>query len=82
MIVSCQRDASAASVTAVLPYLCYARKGRNSKPRDPVTTRYVAMLRQFGFRSTLHVYGSGRQNAIRAGSKEALCSSEYWFPSI
>ena len=38
------RDASAARVTAVIPYLCYARKDRKSKPRDPVTTRYVAML--------------------------------------
>lgn len=38
------RDASAARVTAVLPYLCYARKDRKSKPRDPVTTRYVAAL--------------------------------------
>lgn len=38
------RDASAARVTAVLPYLCYARKDRRSKPRDPVTTRYAAAL--------------------------------------
>jgi ribose-phosphate pyrophosphokinase len=38
------RDASAARVTAVLPYLCYARKDRKSKPRDPVTTRYVAAM--------------------------------------
>jgi ribose-phosphate pyrophosphokinase len=38
------RDASARSVTAVVPYLCYARKDRKSKPRDPVTTRYVAAL--------------------------------------
>jgi ribose-phosphate pyrophosphokinase len=37
-------ESSAASVTAVLPYLCYARKDRQTKPRDPVTTRYVAML--------------------------------------
>ncbi len=36
------RDAGAASVTAVVPYLCYARKDRRTKPRDPVTTRYVA----------------------------------------
>lgn len=36
------RDASAARVTAVAPYLCYARKDRKSKARDPVTTRYVA----------------------------------------
>jgi ribose-phosphate pyrophosphokinase len=38
------RDSSAARVTAVVPYLCYARKDRKSKPRDPVTTRYVAAL--------------------------------------
>ena len=38
------RDASAASVTAVVPYLCYARKDRRTKPRDPVTSRYVAQL--------------------------------------
>jgi ribose-phosphate pyrophosphokinase len=38
------KDAGAASVTAVCPYLCYARKDRRTKPRDPVTTRYVANL--------------------------------------
>ena len=38
------RDASAARITAVIPYLCYARKDRKSKSRDPVTTRYVAAL--------------------------------------
>jgi ribose-phosphate pyrophosphokinase len=38
------RDASAERVTAVVPYLCYSRKDRKSKPRDPVTTRYVASL--------------------------------------
>ncbi|MFN7085695.1 MAG: ribose-phosphate diphosphokinase [Burkholderiales bacterium] len=38
------KDASAARVTAVLPYLCYARKDRRTKPRDPVTTRYLACL--------------------------------------
>jgi ribose-phosphate pyrophosphokinase len=31
-------------VTAVIPYLAYARKDRQTKPRDPVTTRYVAVL--------------------------------------
>lgn len=38
------KDAGAGRVTAVMPYLCYARKDRRSKPRDPVTTRYVAQL--------------------------------------
>lgn len=38
------RDAGAARVTAVTPYLCYARKDRRTKSRDPITTRYVAAL--------------------------------------
>lgn len=38
------KDASARRVTAVVPYLCYARKDRKTKARDPVTTRYVAQL--------------------------------------
>lgn len=37
-------EASARSVTAVVPYLCYSRKDRQTKARDPVTTRYVAQL--------------------------------------
>lgn len=38
------KDASAKRVTAVVPYLAYARKDRKTKSRDPVTTRYVATL--------------------------------------
>ena len=38
------RDAGAARVTLVAPYLCYARKDRRTNPRDPVTTRYVARM--------------------------------------
>jgi ribose-phosphate pyrophosphokinase len=38
------KDAAAARVTAVVPYLAYARKDQKTKPRDPVTTRYVAAL--------------------------------------
>jgi ribose-phosphate pyrophosphokinase len=38
------KDAGAARVTAVAPYLCYARKDRRTKPFDPVTTRYVGAL--------------------------------------
>jgi ribose-phosphate pyrophosphokinase len=37
-------DASAAHVTAVVPFLCYSRKERRTQPRDPVTTRYVAQM--------------------------------------
>jgi len=38
------KDAGAARVTAVTPYLCYARKDRRTKPHDPVATRYVAQM--------------------------------------
>ncbi len=38
------KDAGARRVTAVAPYLCYARKDRRTKANDPVTTRYVAAL--------------------------------------
>jgi ribose-phosphate pyrophosphokinase len=38
------KDAGAARVTALVPYLCYARKDRRTKVNDPVTTRYVAGL--------------------------------------
>ncbi len=36
------KDAGAAHVTALVPYLCYARKDRRTKVSDPVTTRYIA----------------------------------------
>jgi len=42
--VGALKDAGAARVTALTPYLCYARKDRRTKPNDPVTIRYVASL--------------------------------------
>ena len=38
------KDARAERVTAVVPYLCYARKDRRTQPRDPITTKYVAQM--------------------------------------
>jgi ribose-phosphate pyrophosphokinase len=38
------KNAGAARVIAVVPYLCYARKDRRTKSNDPVTTRYVAAM--------------------------------------
>jgi ribose-phosphate pyrophosphokinase len=38
------RDAGAERVTAIVPFLCYSRKDRRTKSRDPITTRYVAAL--------------------------------------
>lgn len=42
--ISALKDAAARRVTAVVPYLAYARKDRKTQARDPVTTRYVAAL--------------------------------------
>jgi ribose-phosphate pyrophosphokinase len=42
--VATLKDAGAERVTAIVPYLCYARKDRRTKARDPVTMRYVASL--------------------------------------
>lgn len=42
--IAAVKDASAGRVTAVVPYLCYARKDRKTQSRDPVTTRYIGSL--------------------------------------
>ncbi len=44
--VGALKDAGARCVTAVVPYVAYSRKDRRTKPRDPVTTRYVATILQ------------------------------------
>lgn len=44
MFCATLREHGAARVTAVVPYLAYARKDRQTKPFDPVTQRYVAQL--------------------------------------
>ena len=44
MFIATLREHGAARVTAVVPYLAYARKDRQTKPFDPVTLRYVAQL--------------------------------------
>lgn len=42
--LAAMKENGARRVTAVIPYLAYARKDRQTKPRDPVTTRYMAQL--------------------------------------
>lgn len=44
MFVGALREHGAVRVTAVVPYLAYARKDRRTKPYDPVSLRYVAQL--------------------------------------
>jgi ribose-phosphate pyrophosphokinase len=67
------KDAAAARVTAVLPYLAYTRKDTKTNPRDPVTLRYVATLFEaVGTDSilTLDVHNtSAFQNAVRCGTE-------------
>jgi ribose-phosphate pyrophosphokinase len=67
------RDAAAARVTAVVPYLAYARKDTKTNPRDPLTLRYVAtMFEAVGTASllTLDVHNtSAFQNAFRCGTE-------------
>lgn len=43
-LIGTLKDHGAARVTAVVPYLCYARKDRRTQPHDPLTQRYVAAL--------------------------------------
>lgn len=38
------KDSFAGRVTALVPYMAYARKDRRTKPRDPVAMRYTAQL--------------------------------------
>lgn len=44
MFIATLRDHGAAKVTAVVPYLAYGRKDRQTKPQDPLNLRYVAQL--------------------------------------
>ena len=44
--VGALKDAGASRVIAVLPYVAYSRKDRRTKPRDPVTVRYLATALQ------------------------------------
>ncbi len=44
MFIATVREHGARRVTAVVPYLAYARKDRQTKPFDPVAQRYVAQL--------------------------------------
>jgi ribose-phosphate pyrophosphokinase len=75
------KDAAAARVTAVVPYLAYARKDRKSKPRDPVTTRYVAALFEAVGTDTvvtLDVHNlAAFQNAFRCGTEHLEASQMF-----
>ncbi|HTO80274.1 MAG TPA: ribose-phosphate pyrophosphokinase [Methylocystis sp.] len=68
------KDAGACCVTLVAPYLCFQRKDRQTKPRDPVATRYLAQL--------LEAMGTARVMTIDAHNLAAYqnafrCDSEH-----
>ena len=44
MFIATLKDDGASRVTAVVPYLAYARKDQRTKDHDPVNLRYVAQL--------------------------------------
>jgi ribose-phosphate pyrophosphokinase len=44
LFIGALRQNGAKRITAVAPYLCYSRKERQTKPRDPVSTSSVARL--------------------------------------
>jgi len=72
--IAALKDASAKRVTAIVPYLCYARKDRKTKPRDPVTTRYVAQL--FEAAGTDHIVTIDVHN-LQAFQNSFRCPTEH-----
>lgn len=83
------KDAGSARLTAVIPYLCYARKDRKTKPRDPLSSRYVAsLLESVGIDRvvTLDVHNlSAYQNAFRCRSEHLEAKKlflEHFIPLI
>ena len=60
ILMATLRDHGARRLIALVPYLCYARKDRRTKLRDPLATRYVAQL--FEAVGTDHVIAFGIHN--------------------
>jgi ribose-phosphate pyrophosphokinase len=73
------KDAAAKEVTAVVPYLAYARKDRKTQPRDPVTLRYLAQLFEAVGTDALLVLEvhnpAAFQNAFRCNTEALDCTS-------
>ncbi|WP_022835740.1 ribose-phosphate diphosphokinase [Salisaeta longa] len=72
LFIGALEDADARRITVLIPYLCYARKDRKTRPRDPVSTRYIAaMLEAVGADRvvTMDVHNlAAFQNAFRVGT--------------
>jgi len=89
MFIGALKDASAREITLVLPYLAYARKDRRTKPRDPLSLRYLAaMLEVLGTDRivALEVHNPAAfQNAFRCINEHlgsALLLTQYFAPKL
>ena len=75
------RDAGAARVTAVLPYLAYARKDARTQPNDPLSSRYVAqMIEALGVGCTVAVEvhnPAAFQNAFRSRAEHVPATAVF-----
>lgn len=75
------RDAGARRVTAVIPYLCYSRKDMRTKPRDPLSTRYIAgLFESVGIDRMVTVDVHNRaafQNAFRVPTEHLTAASVF-----
>lgn len=87
--IAALKDAAAARVTAIVPYLAYARKDRKTKSRDPVTTRYVATLFEAVGTDvvlTMDVHNlAAFQNAFRCGAEHLEANKlfvKYFVPLV
>jgi paraquat-inducible protein B len=56
LFIATLREHGAARVSAVVPYLAYARKDRGTKPFDPIATRYVAARERIQIRVLVTIY--------------------------
>jgi ribose-phosphate pyrophosphokinase len=83
-LATCKSN-GAARVTAVMPYLAYARKDRQTKARDPLSMRYVAqLLEAVGVDrvAALEVHNyAAFQNAFRCPTVH-LNSSQLFLPAM
>ncbi len=64
MFAGALRDASASEITLALPYMAYARKDRRTKPRDPVSLRYLAQM--------IEAVGADRVMSLEVHSRAAF----------
>lgn len=83
------KDAAAERVTVIVPYLCYSRKDRKTKPRDPITTSYLARLFEAvgcDCLVTLDVHNlAAFQNAFRCATEHLEAKNllvEYFAPLV